>query len=99
MTVKSGTIYAYSTNGQGIKTKNTDISSKGNQRGTIEIDGGTLFVDSVYDGLDASYNVLINQADDTVPTNITIKTGTKASNYKSSSFDKTASAKGIKAAN
>ena len=99
VTVKSGTIYAYSTNGQGIKTKNTDISSKGNQRGTIEIDGGTLFVDSVYDGLDASYNVLINQADDTVPTNITIKTGTKASNYKSSSFDKTASAKGIKAAN
>ena len=99
VTIKSGTINAISTNGQGIKTKNTDVSSKGNQRGTIEIDGGNIYVDSIYDGLDASYNILIDQLDDTVPTNITIKTGTKASNYKSSSFDKTASAKGIKAAN
>lgn len=99
VTIKSGNVYAYSTNGQGIKTKNTDVSSKGNQRGTIEIDGGTVYVDSVYDGLDASYNILIDELDSTVPTNVTIKTGTKASNYKSTSFDKEASAKGIKAAN
>ena len=99
ITIKSGNINAISTNGQGIKTKNTDISSKGNQRGTIEIDGGTLYVDSLYDGIEASYNVLINQTDDTVPTNITVKSGTKSSSYKSSTFDKTASAKGIKADN
>ena len=99
ITIKSGNINAISTNGQGIKTKNTDISSKGNQRGTIEIDGGTLYVDSLYDGIEASYNVLINQNDDTVPTNITVKSGTKSSSYKSSTFDKTASAKGIKADN
>lgn len=99
VTIKSGNINAYSTNGQGIKTKNTDVSSKGNQRGTIEIDGGTVYIDSVYDGLDASYNILIDELDETVPTNVIIKTGTKASNYKSSTFDKEASAKGIKAAN
>ena len=99
VTIESGNVYAYSTNGQGIKTKNSDVSSKGNQRGTIEIDGGTVYVDSVYDGLDASYDVLINEADASVPTIITVKTGTKATNYKSSSFDKEASAKGLKAAN
>ena len=99
ITIKSGTINAISTNGQGIKTKNTDVSSKGNQRGTIEIDGGTIYVDSLYDGIEASYNVVINQTDDTVPTNITVKSGTKSSNYKASTFDKTGSAKGIKADN
>lgn len=99
VTITSGTINAYSTNGQGIKTKNSDVSSKGNQRGTIEIDGGNIFVDSLYDAIDASYNVVIDQSADATPTNISIKTGTKCSYYKSSSFDKEASAKGLKATN
>ena len=97
--IKSGTIYANSVNGQGIKTKNTNVSSKGNQRGIIEINGGTIYVDSLYDGIEASYNVVINQSDDTVPTNITIKSGSKSSYYNRTSFDTTASAKGIKADN
>ena len=99
ITIKSGTIYANSVNGQGIKTKNTNVSSKGNQRGIIEINGGTIYVDSLYDGIEASYNVVINQSDDTVPTNITIKSGSKSSYYNRTSFDTTASAKGIKADN
>ena len=99
ITIKSGTINVTSLNGQGIKTKNTDISSKGNQRGIIEIDGGTIFVDSLYDGIEASYNVVIDELDETVPTSIVVKSGTKSSNYKSTSFDKEASAKGIKADN
>ena len=99
VTITSGTINAISTNGQGIKTKNSDVSSKGNQRGTIEIDGGSVFVDSVYDGIDASYNVVIDQLVETVPTAVTVKTGTKSSNYNAFTFDKEASAKGLKATN
>lgn len=99
ITITSGTINAYSSNGQGIKTKNSDVSSKGNQRGTIEIDGGTINIDCLYDAIDASYNVVIDQLANEVPTEIVIKAGTKSSFYKSSSFNKEASAKGIKAEN
>ena len=97
VTISSGTIYAISKNGQGIKTKNSDVSSKGNQRGTIKIDGGVIQVDSVYDGIDSSYDVIINQSADTVPTQVTVKTGSNAT-YKTN-YDKNSSAKAIKAEN
>ena len=95
--ISSGTLYAISKNGQGIKTKNSDISSKGNQRGDITINGGYIYVDSVYDALDASYNVNINETNASTPTVITIKTGDNAT-YKAN-YDKSSSAKGIKAEN
>ena len=97
VTITSGTIYAISKSGQGIKTKNTDVSSKGNQRGTITINGGTIQIDSVYDAIEAEYDVVINQTSDSVPTAITLKTGSN-SLYKAN-YDKTTSAKGIKAEN
>ena len=98
VTITSGTIQAYALTGNGIKTDDSDVSSKGKQRGTIAINGGTVYVDSLRDAIDASYNVEIDQADIEVPTNITIKTGTYSSNYNKSSF-KADSEKGLKAQN
>lgn len=96
--INSGTIQAYAKTGNGIKTENSDISSKGNQRGTIMINGGEIYVDSLHDAFDASYNVEIDETDSEVPTSITIKTGTQATYYNRSTF-KADSEKGIKAIN
>ena len=54
--------------GDGIKTSNSDISEKGNQRGTITIAGGTHTIYAACDGLDAAYDVVID--DDTTMLNI-----------------------------
>lgn len=64
--------------GDGIKTTNTDFSEKGNQRGTISISGGSHTVYAACDGLDAAYNVVIDQ--DTTELNIYTD---KYSNYSS----------------
>lgn len=98
VTITSGIVQAYAITGNGIKTEDSDISSKGKQRGTISITGGTVYVDSLHDALDASYNVEIDEADNEVPTNITVKTGSNSSNYSKSTFVAD-SEKGIKAAN
>ena len=98
ITIESGEITAVSKKGNGLKTENTDVSSStGNQRGSITINGGTLIVDSVYDAIDASYNVTVNQAAEDVSTKITAKTG--AYSTYSSNYDRTTSAKGLKADN
>ena len=60
VTVESGTVTAISTSGDGIKTDNSDVSSKGNQRGNITVTGGTLNVYAACDGIDAAYNVDIS---------------------------------------
>ena len=96
--ITSGNVQAYAVTGNGIKTENSDLSSKGNQRGTISIVGGTVYVDSLRDGIDATYNVEIGEEDSENPTNITVKTGTNSSNYNKSTF-KADSEKGLKAQN
>ena len=48
--------------GDGIKTSNSDISEKGNQRGNITIAGGTHTIYAACDGLDAAYDVQIDEA-------------------------------------
>ena len=58
--IKSGNITLIATKGDGIKTKNSDISKKGNQRGNVIILAGTVTVYSARDGIDAAYNVEIN---------------------------------------
>ncbi len=60
VSIQSGVLTLISKSGDGIKTKNTDISSKGNQRGTISISGGTTTIYAACDGLDASYDVDIS---------------------------------------
>ena len=98
VTINSGTIQAYAKTGDGIKTEDSDISSKGNQRGTIIVNGGYVYIDSLRDAFDASYNVEINELDSEISTSISIKTGTHSSSYNKSTF-KADSEKGIKAEN
>lgn len=98
VTINSGNIQSYALTGNGIKTSDSDVSSKGKQRGTIAINGGTVYVDSLHDAIDASYNVTVDELDGEIPTKLTIKTGTNSSNYNKSTF-KADSEKGIKAAN
>lgn len=98
VTINSGTVQAYGLNKNGIKTDDSDESSKGKQRGIIAINGGTVYVDSLHDAIDASYNIEIDELDSEVPTEVTIKTGKNSANYSASSF-KADSEKGLKAAN
>ncbi len=60
VTIESGTLTLASTQGDAIKTTNSNISEKGNQRGDIEILGGCINIYSACDGIDSSYNVVIN---------------------------------------
>ena len=98
VTITSGEVQAYAKTGNGIKTEDSDLSSKGKQRGTISIQGGTVYVDSLHDAVDASYNVEIDEIDSEVPTTVSIKTGTNSTYYSKSSF-KADSEKGLKAQN
>ena len=56
VTVESGTIVAISLKGDGVKTENTDISSKGKQRGTVTVSDGTVAVFAAGDGIQAGYD-------------------------------------------
>lgn len=68
VTIENATTTLIATTGDGIKTSNSDISNKGNQRGTITITGGTHTIYAACDGLDAAYDVVIE--DDTTVLNI-----------------------------
>lgn len=60
VTIQSGSLVLIARTGDGIKTTNSDVSSKGNQRGTVTISGGEIIIYAACDGIDASYNVDIN---------------------------------------
>lgn len=55
-----GVITLVAKSGDGIKTTNTDVSAKGNQRGTVSISGGTVNIYAACDGIDAAYNAEIS---------------------------------------
>ena len=97
VTIASGIVQAYAKTGNGIKTDDTDLSAKGKQRGSIAIQGGEVYVDSLHDGLDAAYDLIVEEAAAGTPTTLVVKTGKKSSFY-SSSFSAD-SEKGLKAAN
>ena len=79
VTIVSGTINI-SCGGDGIHTENSDISSKGNQKGNVTINGGTLTINSWSDAIQASYNAIFEQTDTAVPINVTARTN-KYSSY------------------
>ena len=81
------------TAGDGIKTTRTDISDKGNQRGAITFDGGYYNVYSAAEGVDASYDVVVNAS-----TTLSIFTD-KYSNHSVQLSGSDKSAKGIKSCN
>ncbi len=76
--LRGGTITLIATQGDCIKTTNSDISDKGNQRGTVTVEGGTHTLYAACDGIDAAYNVEINDS----ATELSIYTD-KYSNYSS----------------
>lgn len=59
VTVESGNIVLIARGGDGIKTSNSDISDKGNQRGDIAILGGKVNIYSACDGIDASHDAIV----------------------------------------
>lgn len=79
VTIESGNITLTATSGDGIVTTSTDVSSKGVQRGTVTInsdEGDTvLVIDSYCDGIDAAYDVVI---DDTEGNSVTVTITTYA---------------------
>lgn len=58
--IESGNIIAISAKGDGIKTSNSNISNKGNQKGIVTITGGNIDIYAACDGIDASYGVDIS---------------------------------------
>lgn len=58
--ITGGVITLVAKSGDGIKTTDTDVSSKGNQRGTVSISGGTVNIYAACDGIDAAYNAEIS---------------------------------------
>ena len=79
ITIVSGNI-SISCGGDGLHTENSDISSKGNQRGNVTISGGTININSWGDAVAASYNAIVEEADETIPTSFIAKTN-KYSSY------------------
>lgn len=59
VTIESGTITLIARSGDGIKTSNSELSSKGKQKGTISILDGDILIYAASDGIDAAYNVEI----------------------------------------
>lgn len=59
VTVESGNLVLISRAGDGIKTSNSDISDKGNQRGDITLLGGQIDIYAACDGIDASHDAVV----------------------------------------
>lgn len=72
VTVESGTLILIARTGDGIKTSNSDLSSKGKQRGTVAITGGDVRIYAACDGIDAAYDVTVDESFATV--NLTVFT-------------------------
>ncbi|MBQ3911839.1 MAG: carbohydrate-binding domain-containing protein [Lachnospiraceae bacterium] len=60
VTIKSGNITLVSTENDGITTKDTDVSSKGKQRGVVTIEGGTVSITAKDECINAAYDVQID---------------------------------------
>lgn len=55
--IESGEIIAISRKGDGIKTSNSSLSTKGKQKGNVIISGGNIDIYVACDGIDAAYGV------------------------------------------
>jgi len=64
--IESGSLILISTGGDGIKTSASDVSSKGNQKGSVIITGGHIDIYAACDGIDAAYNVEISETESVV---------------------------------
>lgn len=55
--IESGEIIAISRKGDGIKTSNSSLSTKGKQKGNVIISGGNIDIYAACDSIDAAYGV------------------------------------------
>lgn len=62
VTVNGGDLTLIARQGDGIKTSNSDISSKGNQRGTVTLSETNMTIYAACDGIDAAYDVVIDDS-------------------------------------
>ena len=76
VTLEDAIATVIATKGDCIKTTNSDISDKGNQRGTVFISGGQYELYAACDGIDAAYDVVVDNEN----TSLSIYTD-KYSNY------------------
>lgn len=60
VTVISGNITLVALNGNGIETKNSDISASGKQRGNVIISTGNINIKAGNDGINAAYAVTVS---------------------------------------
>ncbi|MBR6051835.1 MAG: carbohydrate-binding domain-containing protein [Clostridia bacterium] len=97
VTIASGAVVAISTNGDGIKTENTDVSKNGVTRGDITISGGSVTVYAAGDGFQAAHNFEMTVGEDGSAPNVTVYTGSY-SGYTASGAS-TTSYKGVKVQN
>ena len=62
VTVESGELVLIARRGDGIKTRDSDVSQKGNQRGDVTVTGGNLLIYAACDGIDAAHDVVIDES-------------------------------------
>ena len=60
--IEGGNTTLIASGGDCIKTTNSDVSEKGNQRGSVSIVGGTHTLYAACDGIDAAYNVSVEDS-------------------------------------
>ena len=60
--IEGGNTTLIASGGDCIKTSKSDVSEKGNQRGNITVTGGTHTLYAACDGIDAAYNVSIDDS-------------------------------------
>ena len=64
--IEGGNTTLIASRGDCIKTTNSDISNKGNQRGSVSIVGGTHNLYAACDGIDAAYDISIDDSTTTL---------------------------------
>ncbi|MBO4428725.1 MAG: carbohydrate-binding domain-containing protein [Clostridia bacterium] len=97
ITVTSGVVVAISTNGDGIKTENTDVNKSGVTRGDITISGGSVTVYAAGDGFQSAHDFVLTVGEDGTAPSVTVYTGSY-SGYTASNAS-TTSYKGVKVQN
>ena len=97
VSVISGAVVAISTNGDGVKTENTDLNKNGAVRGDIVLTGGSIAVYAAGDGFQAAHDFETAAGEDGAAPTVLIYTGAY-SGYTASDAAET-SCKGIKAGN
>ena len=85
VTILSGVVNI-SCGGDGLHSENSDISSKGNQKGNVTINGGTVSINSWNDAIQAAYNAVIEETDSETPISFTARTN-KYSSYSGATVD------------